>query len=145
MQKRLVVVSNRLPVAIFGDKISGYQVQPGAGGLVTALEPIIRHTGGAWIGWPGCNSDVPYKPVLSDYSRKINFDMIPVALSEVEISRDYRSFSNKSISPSIVNERKVFGESARFSFINPRRSFARDSSPSSSLKIPSVPLIPSSQ
>ncbi len=27
--------------------------QPSPGGLVTALEPVMRKAGGAWIGWSG--------------------------------------------------------------------------------------------
>ena len=99
MQKRLVVVSNRLPVAIEGDETKGYTVTPGAGGLVTALEPIIRRTNGAWIGWPGCSDDVPYQSLLKDYSAEANFDLIPIPISEKEIARFYRGFSNKSIWP----------------------------------------------
>lgn len=99
MNKRLVVVSNRLPVAISGDKINGYTVNPGTGGLITALEPIVKRTGGAWVGWPGCNSEVPYNSLLSDYSRNIDFDLIPVDITEEEIGKFYRGFSNKSIWP----------------------------------------------
>jgi trehalose 6-phosphate synthase len=99
MHNRLVVVSNRLPVAIFGDRISGFEVKPGTGGLVTALEPIIRRTNGAWIGWPGCSYDVPFESLLSEYSQNANFELIPVPMSEDEIERYYRGFSNKSIWP----------------------------------------------
>ncbi len=99
MHKRLVVVSNRLPVAIFGDKISGYEVRPGTGGLVTALKPIISLTKGTWIGWPGCSSEVPFKSLLLNYSKKEKFGLIPVKITEEEISRFYRGFSNKSIWP----------------------------------------------
>ena len=95
MNKRLVVVSNRLPVAISGDEISGYNINPGTGGLVTALEPIVKQTGGAWIGWPGCSSNVPFESLLSEYGRNSNFDLIPVDITEDEIAKFYRGFSNK--------------------------------------------------
>jgi trehalose 6-phosphate synthase/phosphatase len=99
MLSRLVVVSNRLPVAISGDKISGYEVKPGTGGLVTALEPIIRQTNGTWIGWPGCSSDVPFESLLSEYSRNTDFELIPIQITEEDIDKYYRGFSNKSIWP----------------------------------------------
>ena len=51
-RSRLIVVSNRLPVAL---KRAGrrWQVEPGSGGLVTALLPVLRDRGGTWIGWAG--------------------------------------------------------------------------------------------
>ena len=48
-----VVVANRLPVdrivAENGDVAWGTS----PGGLVTALEPVMRSQGGAWVGWHG--------------------------------------------------------------------------------------------
>lgn len=46
-----VVVSNRLPVepALCG----GMQWRSSPGGLVSALQPVIAKTGGAWVGWTG--------------------------------------------------------------------------------------------
>src|SRR2546430_15431363 len=48
-----VVVASRLPV----DRVGGPDGQPewqtSPGGLVTALEPVMREVGGAWIGWSG--------------------------------------------------------------------------------------------
>ncbi len=99
MHKRLVVVSNRLPIAIFGDEIRGFEVRSGTGGLVTALKSTISQTKSAWIGWPGCGSEVPFKSLLLNYSKKANFELIPVQVTEEEILRYYRGFSNKSIWP----------------------------------------------
>ena len=45
----LVVVANRLPVD--RDPDGGWRQSPG--GLVTALEPVMRRTRGAWVGWAG--------------------------------------------------------------------------------------------
>ena len=39
LNKRLIVVSNRLPIIIY--KIEDtWQIKPGSGGLITALDPI---------------------------------------------------------------------------------------------------------
>ena len=48
-----VVVSNRLPVdhVIDADGSGSWKTSPG--GLVTALEPVMRTTDGAWVGWAG--------------------------------------------------------------------------------------------
>ena len=52
----LVVVSNRLPLRLEADA-SGDQWRPSAGGLVTALTPVLRRRDGVWIGWSGQTDD----------------------------------------------------------------------------------------
>ncbi|MDH4174750.1 MAG: hypothetical protein OEV97_13515, partial [Betaproteobacteria bacterium] len=51
-RERLIVVSNRLPFT-FRKERGVWQSEPGGGGLVTALLPVLRDRGGMWIGWPG--------------------------------------------------------------------------------------------
>jgi trehalose 6-phosphate synthase len=46
-----VVVSNRLPVEPL--PLGGMQWHSSPGGLVSALQPVIVKTGGAWVGWTG--------------------------------------------------------------------------------------------
>lgn len=53
----LVVASNRLPVR--WDATEERWVRS-SGGLVTALEPLIRRAGGVWVGW----GDGPERPRL---------------------------------------------------------------------------------
>ncbi|MGM0424321.1 MAG: trehalose-6-phosphate synthase, partial [Thermodesulfobacteriota bacterium] len=50
--RRLVVVSNRLPIVLEKTDTS-WKVKPGSGGLVTALAPVLARNGGLWLGWPG--------------------------------------------------------------------------------------------
>lgn len=54
-----VVVANRLPVDLerLPDGSTTWKRSPG--GLVTALEPVLRRRRGAWVGWPGVNDDGP--------------------------------------------------------------------------------------
>ena len=96
--KRLVVVSNRLPVVITKDD-DGWQVKAATGGLVTALAPIIKKTRGTWIGWPGCSSDAPAEQLLAEHSRSQEYELKQVAVSEDEIDKYYRGFSNKTLWP----------------------------------------------
>lgn len=50
--RHLVVISNRLPIVI--NKSNGeFTIREGAGGLVTALKPLLMQRGGAWIGFAG--------------------------------------------------------------------------------------------
>ena len=53
MKNRLVIVSNRLPVVLSRDNAGDWQLEPGSGGLVTAMAPVLRNRGGLWIGWTG--------------------------------------------------------------------------------------------
>jgi alpha,alpha-trehalose-phosphate synthase [UDP-forming] len=90
----LVVVANRLPVDRVGTSPDGaplYQRSPG--GLVTALEPVMRSTGGAWIGWPG-SPGVAGEPFEAEGIR-----LVPVALSAQEVRDYYEGFSNSSLWP----------------------------------------------
>jgi trehalose 6-phosphate synthase len=55
--KRLVIISNRLPVVVNREG-DDWTVSPSSGGLVTALAPVLRDRGGMWIGWPGTLDEV---------------------------------------------------------------------------------------
>ncbi|MCP4685903.1 MAG: trehalose-6-phosphate synthase [bacterium] len=95
--KQLVVVSNRLPVAI--EEIeTGWTVKPSPGGLVTALAPTMRQARGLWIGWPGCTEDAPADQLLDDLEG-LDYRLKAVLLNADEITRYYRGFSNKSLWP----------------------------------------------
>ena len=50
---RLIVVSNRLPLVLSQGEGGRWHAQPGSGGLVSALVPVLRNRGGVWVGWPG--------------------------------------------------------------------------------------------
>ncbi|HKI99219.1 MAG TPA: trehalose-6-phosphate synthase [bacterium] len=96
--QRLIIVSNRLPVSLKKDG-GRWQVQPSSGGLVTALGPVLRNRGGLWIGWPG----VPHLPdarqVLERATRGIGYTLVPVSLTEEELSLYYYGFSNEVVWP----------------------------------------------
>ena len=89
----LVIVANRLPV----DRITGPDGEPSwrvsPGGLVTALEPIMRANEGVWVGWPG-GTDPDLEPFEYD-----GMTLDPMALTAVEIERFYEGFSNATIWP----------------------------------------------
>ncbi|HEX4443076.1 MAG TPA: trehalose-6-phosphate synthase [Galbitalea sp.] len=88
-----VVVSNRLPVdrvvAANGD--ATWQHSPG--GLVTALEPVMRASKGAWVGWAG-QPDLEFEPFSSD-----GIEIIPVPLTASDIENYYEGFSNDTLWP----------------------------------------------
>jgi trehalose 6-phosphate synthase len=88
-----VVVSNRLPVdrVVADDGSASWTQSPG--GLVTALEPVMRQIEGAWVGWIG-QPGGDLQPFTHNALR-----IVPVALSEDEIENYYEGFSNDTIWP----------------------------------------------
>jgi trehalose 6-phosphate synthase len=88
-QADFVVVANRLPVD--RDDEGGWRHSPG--GLVTALEPVMRKRDGAWVGWPG-KADLELDPLEVD-----GILIVPVALSAAEVENYYEGFSNDTIWP----------------------------------------------
>ena len=50
--RRLVVVSNRLPLTLKKTP-DGFRAERSTGGLATAVDPFLKKSGGIWIGWPG--------------------------------------------------------------------------------------------
>jgi trehalose 6-phosphate synthase len=91
----LVVVANRLPVdrvpSADDDGPETWRRSPG--GLVTALEPVMRQAEGAWVGWPG-QADVEVEPFDFEGTH-----LIPVTLTADEVANYYEGFSNDTIWP----------------------------------------------
>ena len=89
----LVIVANRLPV----DRVTESDGSPGwrksPGGLVTALEPVMRQNDGAWIGWPG-NTDEEVEPFVDE-----GLSLVPVSMSAQEVEEFYEGFSNGTLWP----------------------------------------------
>ncbi|MEX0834786.1 MAG: trehalose-6-phosphate synthase [Nitriliruptor sp.] len=94
MSRPLVVVANRLPVSR-GEPGPGGQPtwHASAGGLVTALSPVVDEVGGAWVGYDDDAGSVPER-----------VDALNVSLHAVELTRSqvhgyYHGFSNRTIWP----------------------------------------------
>lgn len=57
-RKRLIVVSNRLPVSV--KKVDGtFQSTVSSSGLVTSLSGLAESTSFSWFGWPGIEVNDP--------------------------------------------------------------------------------------
>ena len=87
-ERAIVVAANRLPVMRTDD---GWTASPG--GLVRALLPMLRDTGGIWVGWTG-NSDDHADPFEIE-----GVDLHPVPISAHEIELYYEGFSNDGLWP----------------------------------------------
>src|SRR5216117_3866606 len=95
---RLIVVSNRLPFALDSTGEDLWTVTPAVGGLVSAIEPVLRERGGTWIGWPGIAGKIPQEP-LTKATRNAGYQVVPVALSEIQRDEFYYGYSNEVIWP----------------------------------------------
>jgi trehalose 6-phosphate synthase len=72
--------------------------------LVNALEPVLAHRGGSWIGWDGIS--LPSAGAVAAQvanPRRVRtddgIDLYGVPLSEREVSRYYHGFSNRALWP----------------------------------------------
>jgi trehalose 6-phosphate synthase len=97
--RRMVCVSNRLPIVLKHDEGS-WEIKPASGGLVSALEPVLKNRGGMWIGWPGAAvEDGELTSALRGASRNAGYQLEPVMLSKEEIEGFYYGFANEIIWP----------------------------------------------
>ena len=88
-----VVVANRLPVDRTTGEDGSQQWTRSPGGLVSALAPIARTSGGAWVGWTGAPDD-DTGPQEAD-----GIQLRPVPLSAQDVDRYYEGQSNSTIWP----------------------------------------------
>ncbi|WP_125132189.1 alpha,alpha-trehalose-phosphate synthase (UDP-forming) [Microbacterium sp. 10M-3C3] len=92
-QAEFVVVANRLPVDRVADAEGDDAWRRSPGGLVTALEPVMRKADGAWVGWAG-RPGLELEPFEFD-----GMHLVPVPLSADEVQDYYEGFSNDTIWP----------------------------------------------
>jgi alpha,alpha-trehalose-phosphate synthase [UDP-forming] len=95
---RLIIVSNRLPFALDSAREDLWTVTPAVGGLVSAVEPVLRERGGTWIGWPGITGKIPKGP-FAEATGDAGYKVVPVALSETDRDEFYYGYSNEVIWP----------------------------------------------
>ncbi|MGZ4436387.1 MAG: alpha,alpha-trehalose-phosphate synthase (UDP-forming) [Nocardioides sp.] len=92
-QSDLVIVANRLPVDRVVNEDGSVDWRRSPGGLVTAIEPVMRANDGAWIGWSG-GTDTDLEAFVED-----GLHLVPVPLTAAEIVEFYEGFSNATLWP----------------------------------------------
>ncbi len=88
-----VVVANRLPIDMEPQPDGTVVFKRSPGGLVTALEPLLRRNRGAWIGWPGV-VDADEDPIVEN-----GLQLHPVRLDDDDVADYYEGFSNATLWP----------------------------------------------
>ncbi len=86
-----MIAANRLPVMRDASTESGWTASPG--GLVRALLPMLRASGGTWVGWTG-EPDDNADPFSVD-----GVDLYPIPISADEVEQYYEGFSNDGLWP----------------------------------------------
>ena len=98
MDRRLLIVSNRLPVTVRVE--SGRPVvRRSVGGLATGLRGPHQESDGLWIGWPG-NVDAANDATYAGIVRQLaELRTVPVSLDAREIALFYDHISNDVLWP----------------------------------------------
>ena len=95
----LVVVANRLPVVAVpaeGDDAPTWERAPG--GLVSALEPVLREVDAVWVGWSGVASDAEQE-APSAASMPGPVPLVDVPLTSDLVQRYYEGCCNATLWP----------------------------------------------
>ncbi|QIG44526.1 trehalose-6-phosphate synthase [Nocardioides anomalus] len=89
----LVIVANRLPVDRVEQPDGTSTWRPSPGGLVSAIEPVMRADDGVWMGWPG-GTEQDLEPFEAD-----GLSLHPMSMTAEEIEGHYEGFSNATLWP----------------------------------------------
>jgi alpha,alpha-trehalose-phosphate synthase [UDP-forming] len=96
--RRLLMVSNRLPLTFRNCDQHGGQTNMSAGGLATALRAVARQRPVRWIGWAGADYDPNIRDIIAS-SVALDCDLVPLFLSEADRREFYCGFCNEIIWP----------------------------------------------
>ena len=131
---RLVIVSNREPFTV---NLKGKEIrlEKTPGGLVSALDPVLKKRGGLWICWEGTQKRMEEFDDVSVLDEDIDWDQLnfpyqvqTVALTEQEINHYYFGYANTRIWPLFhyfVSRCNFFDENDWPSYISANQKFAQ--------------------
>jgi trehalose 6-phosphate synthase/phosphatase len=95
---RLIIVSNRLPVAITKRK-GKITIQPSPGGLATALRALQTEKEVVFYGWPGYTPDNRNEKRNIESALREKHNCFPVFLTRREMDKYYYGFANRTLWP----------------------------------------------
>ena len=103
MGTRLIVVSNRLPLTL--RKVEGrWTTERSSGGLANAMNPLLRRSGGDWIGWAGDSGEEDLeerRALLRDWAQKEQ--CFAVELPSDVATGFYEGYANQTLWPVFHN------------------------------------------
>ena len=106
-KRNLIVVSNRLPFSRYRNKKGSLVWEKATGGLITAMDPILKDTNGIWLGWDGIISETSDSqgiellntkdiwPQENDDEKSYRIGCVP--LNKEEFENYYNNFSNGTL------------------------------------------------
>ncbi|KAL3466878.1 glycosyl transferase [Aspergillus heterothallicus] len=92
-KRRLIIVSNRLPLSLKKTDSGSYESSLSSGGLVTALSGISSSTNVQWFGWPGTNIEDEDERRTAQAALR-DKDAVGIFLDEKLAHAHYNDFSN---------------------------------------------------
>jgi trehalose 6-phosphate synthase/phosphatase len=101
MSGRLIVVSNRLPLTM--RKVDNHWAsEKSSGGLVSAMNPLLKRNSGIWIGWAGDghgqdNDDEERQTILKEWEEKER--CIAIELPADVAKGFYEGYANQTLWP----------------------------------------------
>lgn len=105
VRRELVVLSNRLPYTLEAGA-DGLRLRPAVSGLVSAVEPVLRRTGGVWIGWGGRTAapagedpQAREDPQVLVPPGGLGYRLQEIRIPEPEFRAYYDGFANGSLWP----------------------------------------------
>jgi len=97
--KRLIIVSNRLPVGV-NKTDDGINIKPSMGGLATGLKSFYKEYDSKWFGWSGFDKSDFSKNELAQIEEAFEKERCePVYLSQKDVDLYYYGFSNETVWP----------------------------------------------
>ena len=101
IEKRLFIVSNRLPINITTEGAE-LKVNPSSGGLVSAIDSYLQETSAEfaktfWVGVPGCTANIWNKALQLLPASDHNY--LPVLILKDQYEKYYNGFSNSVLWP----------------------------------------------
>ncbi|TKC56155.1 bifunctional alpha,alpha-trehalose-phosphate synthase (UDP-forming)/trehalose-phosphatase [Pedobacter hiemivivus] len=96
VNNKTIIISNRLPIKLTEEN-GEYKLSPSEGGLATGLGSVYKQGNNIWIGWPGI--EIPEERHNEVRIKLAKLNLIPVFLTNEEISLYYEGFSNEVLWP----------------------------------------------
>ena len=97
-ESSLIIVSNREPY-IHEKTKKGIRCRKATGGLISALDSIMRSCNGLWIAWGSTIADFIEGDMIEVPPEDPKYKLKRIKLSENEIDNYYRGFSNRTLWP----------------------------------------------
>lgn len=102
-EQRLIVVSNREPYEHYTDETTGtVEVRRPAGGLISAIEPLMQAVGGVWIAWGSGDADaevVDERDRVGVPPEQPSYTLRRLWLDEQDINHYYYGYANQFLWP----------------------------------------------